>query len=107
MELKSRTSGEKLIIDLPAEIDISNLQDIEAFVNGAGEKIKEIIFNFDEVFYIDSAGLYFLLKLNLELRKKGGSLEVHNVFGETKRIFDISAIKDHLVVLDTLNSPAF
>jgi anti-sigma B factor antagonist len=104
MELKHRISGQKLIVDFSGEIDISNIEMLESQVLRLAEGKKEIIFNFDDVLYIDSMGLSFILKIDSKMRKSGGSLTIQNIFGHVKRIFEVSGMKNYLMISGTSNN---
>jgi len=103
--LNHQISGEVLTVKFAGEIDISNLETIDGYVSGFFDGKKEIVFDFDEVYYIDSAGLSYLLKCDRTIRRTGRFLAIRNLFGQVKRIFEVSGVNEHLTTADTQNIP--
>jgi anti-anti-sigma factor len=75
------------IVKIKGEIDLNNSKKLKEEVN----KIinKNIVMDFKEVSYLDSAGIGALISIHKDLQSKSGSLEIINIDKKIKELFDM------------------
>ena len=77
----------KKIIKLSGEIDMSNVKEIKDKILEL--KLSEIILDFKDVTYLDSAGIGMLISLHKTAQLKSGSLEIINIENKIKKLFEM------------------
>ena len=96
MEINKRVKDSELIIALEGRLDTNTASDLEYEIQNL-EGIKKLIFDFEKLDYISSAGLRILLscqkKMNLQ-----GEMIIKNVNDSIKEVFDITGFSDILTV---------
>ena len=97
MELvTARLNDDRLILALHGRIDSQNAPETEKRVLElcAEYPTEHIVFDFDDVEYISSAGLRMILRM----RKQSPRLEIENVSGTVYDIFDVTGFTEMLPV---------
>ena len=86
---------DKVVLNLPGQIDAMNSNDIEADISKAIEPYegKDICLDASETSYISSSGLRVLLRLEKKLKKK---LSLRNVSPDVYEIFSVTGFNEIL-----------
>ena len=103
MQITERQSGSVTVLDLSGKVtlgeDSTLLKDKLQSLLHQGK--KNVIFNLEQVSYVDSAGLGALVSAYTTVTREGGSLKLVNV---TKRLQDLLSITKLLTVFETFDS---
>ena len=94
MESKFYDKDKLLILKITDEIDDHNVQNIRRKADYEIERYmpKKIIFDFDCVTFMDSAGLGLIIGRYKFANMIGAKLELSNLTQSVRRIFDMSGI---------------
>ena len=94
MESKFYEKDKLLVFKMTDEIDDHNVQKIRGKVDYEIERYmpKRIVFDFDSVTFMDSAGIGLMIGRYKFATMIGASLEMKNVQGSVKKIFEMSGI---------------
>ena len=94
MESKFYDKDKLLILKITDEIDDHNVQNIRRKADYEIERYmpKKIIFDFDRVTFMDSAGIGLLIGRYKFANMIGAKLELSNLTQSVRRIFDMSGI---------------
>lgn len=97
MEIKKNLEGEKLTIVLEGRLDTVTAPSLEAELKDSLNGVKELIFDFDKLDYVSSAGLRVLLTSQKTMSKQG-SMKIVNVCDEVNEVFEITAFNKILTI---------
>lgn len=102
MESKFYDEDKLLVFKITTEIDDHNVQEIRRRADYEMERYmpRKVIFDFDSVTFMDSAGIGLLIGRYKFANIIGAKLEMSNVNGSIRRIFDMSGI---LKLIPTVN----
>ena len=105
MKLIERTADGVTILDLKGRLVLEDGGDLFlATVNRlVGEGVCNVLVNFDECTYLDSAGLGILVSKYVTLKNRGGTLKVCNLH---RRSFEVLTITRLLSVFESFPSEA-
>lgn len=94
MESKFYDKDKLLILKITDEIDDHNVQNIRRKADYEIERYmpKKIIFDFDSVTFMDSAGIGLIIGRYKFANRIGAKLELSNLTQSVRRIFDMSGI---------------
>ena len=94
MTAKFYEEDKLLVFKISDEIDDHNVQKIRGKVDYEIERYmpKRIIFDFDSVSFMDSAGIGLMIGRYKFATMIGAKLEMTNVQGSVKKIFEMSGI---------------
>lgn len=94
MESKYYNKDKLLILKLTEEIDECSVQKIRRKADYEIERYmpKKIIFDFNSVSFMDSAGIGLIIGRYRLINMLGGSLEIANVSDSIKKILEMSGI---------------
>jgi anti-sigma B factor antagonist len=105
MQIEERVVGNVTILDLKGKITLGDGD--EALKDKINSLVlqdrRQILLNFAEVPYIDSAGLGEIVRTYTTVSRQGGQLKLLNL---TKRITDLLSITKLLTVFETFDSEA-
>jgi anti-sigma B factor antagonist len=103
MQIAERESGAVTVLDLSGRITMGEdgnlLKDKLQSLLHQGK--KNILFNLDQVSYVDSAGLGAIVSAYTTVTREGGTLKLANV---TKKLQDLLSITKLLTVFETFDS---
>jgi anti-sigma B factor antagonist len=103
MQIAERESGAVTVLDLSGRITMGEdgnlLKDKLQSLLHQGK--KNILFNLEQVSYVDSAGLGAIVSAYTTVTREGGSLKLANV---TKKLQDLLSITKLLTVFETFDS---
>ena len=94
MESKYYKEDKQLIFKIKEEIDECQVQKIRRKLDNEIERYmpKEVIFDFSNVPFMDSAGIGLLIGRYKLVNMLGGKVEIANVNTSIKKIFEMSGI---------------
>ena len=94
MESKFYEKDKLLVFKITDEIDDHTVQMIRRRADYEMERYmpKKVIFDFDSVTFMDSAGIGLLIGRYKFANMIGAKLEITNLSGSVRRIFDMSGI---------------
>ena len=97
MTINKQTSGDKMTIALEGRLDTTTSPELEAKVRENIEGVTKLVFDFNGLEYISSAGLRVLLA-SQKIMTKQGEMIVKNCSEEVKYIFDVTGFSGILTI---------
>lgn len=94
LDIKKITDDSTKFI-LEGKLDTVTAPQLESALNEVLDDAKELVFDFENLEYISSAGLRVILKAQKAKEGKGG-LKIKNANSNIKEIFDITGFSDFL-----------
>ncbi len=98
MTISKALEGSKLTIMLEGRLDTTTSPALEAELKEALTGITELVFDFEKLEYISSAGLRILLA-NQKIMNKQGSMVIKNVNEVIAEVFEVTGFADILTVI--------
>ena len=95
LNIEKKSEGNNLTIELTGRLDTTTAPDLEKEVKGNIEGVESLVFEFNALEYISSAGLRVLLSAQ-KIMNKQGEMVVKNVSDDLKEIFEITGFSDIL-----------
>ena len=104
MTAKFYEEDKLLVFKISDEIDDHNVQKIRGKVDYEIERYmpKRIIFDFDSVSFMDSAGIGLMIGRYKFATMLGAKVEMINVQGNVKRIFEMSGILRLIPIVENI-----
>ena len=105
METQYYKKDKLLVLKITEEIDDCSVQKIRRRADYEIERYmpKRVVFDFDSVTFMDSAGIGLIIGRYKFTNMLGGKLEVANLTGSIKKIFEMSGIL-RLIPITTLEN---
>lgn len=97
MEIIKNLDGETLTVKLVGRLDTTTAPSLEGEISGDLEKAKDLIFDFESLDYVSSAGLRVLLACQKTMNTKG-SMTIKHVKDEIYDVFEMTGFLDILKV---------
>lgn len=95
MEIKKTKTGDSLEFKLTGRLDTNTSPDLTAEVEtSVKEDIKEVIFDFEQLDYISSAGLRVILMAQKKMNSQNGSMVVRHLNQIILEVFDATGFAD-------------
>jgi anti-sigma B factor antagonist len=98
MNIEKKNSGDTLTIALEGRLDTTTSPDLEEVVTGALEDFDSIIFDFENLSYISSAGLRVVLSIQKKMNAKNGNFIIKNVNDSVQEIFNMTGFSNILTI---------
>ena len=98
MTINKALEGSKLTILLEGRLDTTTSPSLEAELKGSLDGITDLVFDFEKLEYISSAGLRILLA-NQKIMNKQGSMVIKNVNEVIAEVFEVTGFADILTVI--------
>ena len=93
------------VISITGSIDPRNLSSLEGILSGAGRRgFRTVILDLEEVRYINSAGLAYLVNLSDGLSARGGGLHLANAQPKVKVVFDLMGVSQFFRLYKSVDS---
>lgn len=106
MQLILKTVNKTLVVSAIGEIDHHTSEDvrdkIDRYIDGNG--IKNVIFDFSGISFMDSAGIGVIIGRYKKVSPLGGKLAIANANPQVKKIFEISGILKIAGFYDSVDS---
>lgn len=97
MEIKKNKNGSALTIALDGRLDTTSAPQLETELKSSTDGITELVFDFEQLKYISSAGLRVILGAQKTMNKQG-SMKIRNVNSDIAEIFEITGFNDILTI---------
>lgn len=98
MEIERISSGNTLKLKVSGRLDTNTSPQLKTVVDEVSEDTKELIFDFEKLLYISSAGLRVLLAAQKKLKKTGGAVYVENAGQPVLDVFHITGFEGLLQI---------
>ena len=89
LSINKNTEGKKMTLALEGRLDTSTAPELEAVVKNDLTDAEELVFDFEELEYVSSAGLRVLLLAQKMMKKKGGMV-VRNASKDVMEVFKVT-----------------
>ena len=93
MEISKVNEGSKLTIALDGRLDTITSQQLEKELRTSINGITELVFDFEKLTYITSAGLR-VVSAAQKVMNKQGSLVIRNTQPDVREVFDVTGLSD-------------
>ncbi|HBM81082.1 MAG: anti-sigma F factor antagonist [Clostridiales bacterium] len=105
MKLFFKVANKTLIVSIAGEIDHHTSETIRERIDNQidNNPIKNIIFDFNGVNFMDSAGIGVIIGRYKKVSELGGKLAVANVSMQVKKIMEISGILRIVKLYDSID----
>jgi anti-sigma B factor antagonist len=97
MTISKKADGDKLIIFLDGRLDTLTAPDLEKEVQKSLNGVGELIFDFEKLEYISSAGLRVLLAIE-RMMSDQGTMKVINANEIVREVFEVTGFSDIITV---------
>ena len=97
MTINKTKENDSLKIALEGRLDTLTAPKLDAEIQGALDGIKSLVFDFEKLAYISSAGLRILLAAQ-KIMNKQGTMVIRNAGPEIREIFDVTGFSDILTL---------
>ena len=97
MTINKTKENDSLKIALEGRLDTLTAPKLDAEIQGALDGITSLVFDFEKLAYISSAGLRILLSAQKVMNKQG-SMVIKNAGPEIREIFDVTGFSDILTL---------
>ena len=98
LNINVKSGGEKLTVKLEGRLDTTTSPELESELGMNLDGIKELVFDFNGLEYLSSAGLRVLLNAQKTMNQQG-EMKVTGVSDAVKEIFDVTGFSDILTVV--------
>ena len=98
METTKQLEGKVLNLSISGHIDATTAPELEKIVMADASKVEKIVFDFEKVEYISSAGLRVLLSVHKAMSSKGGEFIIENVSVDVKNVLEMTGFLSFLKV---------
>ena len=95
MTITKKQDAGKLTVELEGRLDTATSPQLEAELRTSVNGITELVFDFEKIDYISSAGLRVLLAAQKVMNKQG-EMKIKNVKPEIMDIFEVTGFIDIL-----------
>jgi anti-sigma B factor antagonist len=97
MTINKTKENDCLKIALEGRLDTLTAPKLDAEIQGALDGITSLVFDFEKLAYISSAGLRILLSAQKVMNKQG-TMVIRNAGPEIREIFDVTGFSDILTL---------
>jgi len=103
MQVKLKTKGETLVVQMQGELDHHAAGTLRAEIDAklSGDKVKNIVFNFHGVEFMDSSGLGMVLGRYRAASEKGGKVLACSLSPAVRRVFELAGLPSRIPVFGT------
>ena len=97
MEIIKKLDGDKFELKVEGRLDTTTAPELEEVIVAGIEGVKELVFDFETLDYISSAGLRVLLSAQ-KIMNKQGDMKVIGVNDTIMEIFEVTGFSDILTI---------
>ncbi|MBO6149513.1 MAG: STAS domain-containing protein [Lachnospiraceae bacterium] len=98
MEINLERNGNELVVALDGRLDTLNAPKLEKELEPALDGVEKLIFDFEKVAYISSAGLRVLLGA-MQVMEDQGEMAIKNVSDPVMEIFTVTRFIEDLNII--------
>ena len=99
MEIKLVNRGTQGELLFEGKLDSNSAPEAQKIVDSVVPRFETIILNFARLEYTSSAGLRLILKLQLDMQKKGGSLYIRGANRTVMEVFELTGSASFLTFI--------
>ena len=99
MEIKLVNRGTQGELLFEGKLDSNSAPEAQKIVDSVVPRFETIILNFSRLEYTSSAGLRLILKLQLDMQKKGGSLYIRGANRTVMEVFELTGSASFLTFI--------
>ena len=92
MEIRARSKGAVIILDLSGRIDVNSANLVESVGQCLRDGYNDILFNFDEVDFIDYMGISAIVLAYKEVINTNGRIKFSNIPVHLKHLFSVTGL---------------
>ncbi len=96
MNIVKTRENDKMVLSLEGRLDTMTAPALEAEVKGSIDGVKELVFDFEKLEYVSSAGLRVLLASQKIMNK--GSMCIRHVNEVIMEVFEVTGFSDILTI---------
>lgn len=97
MTINKNLKDTALTIFVEGRLDTVTAPELDSELKSSLEGVTELVFDFEKLEYISSAGLRVILSAQKQMNKQG-NMKVVNAGDEIKEIFDVTGFSDILTI---------
>ena len=97
MEIIKKLDGDKFELKVEGRLDTTTAPELEDVILAGTEGVKELVFDFEALDYISSAGLRVLLSAQ-KIMNTQGEMKVTGVNDTIMEIFEVTGFSDILTI---------
>ena len=97
MTIEQNIQNGSVTLAVSGRLDTATAPELEAVLNEVLDNAKDLVFNFENLEYISSAGLRVILKAQKAMNTKG-SMKLTGVNDSIMEVFDITGFLDILTI---------
>ena len=98
MEIIKTKDGNKMTIALEGRLDTTTAPSLDAVVTSELGDVTELVYDFDKLEYVSSAGLRVLLLSQKTMNAKGGTMVIRNVNADIMEVFEMTGFSSVLTI---------
>lgn len=98
MDIKKEKNGSTLVIKLIGNLDSITSENLEKELNNIPNDVKELVFDFDELKYLTSAGIRVLVSIGAAMSEKG-TVKIINA-KKNEVVYDVLKVTNLLSALN-------
>jgi anti-sigma B factor antagonist len=98
MNIVKKNNGDRLTIALEGRLDTTTSPDLEEVITGTLDDFNSIVFDFENLSYISSAGLRVVLSIQKKMNAKKGTFIIKNVNDSVQEIFNMTGFSNILTI---------
>ena len=106
MEVKKRVEGSIFIISFEGNLILSDLEKARKFVKDCidSENATEIIFDLENVDFIDSAGIGFIVSIFKTLKSRNGKFGLGGLKSKPREVFKLTRLDKIIPIYDNVEA---
>ena len=97
MTISKTLDGDKLTVAIEGRLDTLSAPELEKEVGGCLSGVKQLVFDFEKLEYISSAGLRVLLTIE-RMMDADGTMKVTNVNEIVQELFEVTGFSDVITI---------
>lgn len=97
MEIRKNREGSKLTVALDGRLDTITSQQLEKELRTSIDGVTELIFDFENLSYITSAGLR-VVSVAQKVMNRQGHLKIIHTQPDVKEVFDVTGLSDMMEI---------
>ncbi|MBS4030798.1 MAG: anti-sigma F factor antagonist [Clostridiales bacterium] len=101
MEVKLKLAGDTLVVRLQGELDHHAVTGLRSKIDTKLSQVNNVLFNFNEVGFMDSSGLGLVLGRYKLVSEKGGKVLACSLSPGVQRVFELSGLQTRIPVFAT------
>ena len=103
-QMQTESEDGRVVVRLSGEIDLSNVDDLEAEIGGAIAEAQNVVVDLTEIEFIDSRGLRLLKRVSTAVARSDGTLLVVAPASSVARsVLDMTGLSQELDVRDAVS----